>query len=188
MIKRWGTSISYTWAITWAAIVGLSVILGVVGTVYALTPKIAVQPYGSLDPNDPFSVPFIITNEGTLPIHNVSSNYMVNNIKGVKVGEEENACDSCPKIQGINGIGSESSDPISKIEAGEKTPLFVGAMKLTRPNGEIIDTATASNAEIVITVKYRPDWIPWRQERHWRFVTVTNAEGQLVWVPVPSTL
>jgi hypothetical protein len=183
IIRRWTASISYTWA----ALGVLSVLLGIAGTIYGLSPKISVQSHGSLDPNDPFSTPFIITNEGTLPIHNVSSNYMVNNIKGVGVGEEEKICDTCPKILGIGGFGSEDTEPIATIEAGEKTPLFVGAMKLTKPNGGVIDTAIATNAEIVITVKYRPDWIPWRQERQWKFMSTANVEGQLVWVPVPFT-
>jgi len=182
-IRHWASSISYTWSL----VVGISVLMTIVGTIYALTPKISVQPYGSLNPADPFSTPFIITNDSTLPIHNVSSKYEANNIEGVEMEGEKSECSTCPDIS-IGGFSSGDTQPIVQMEPGEKTPLFVGGMTLAKPSGEIKDTSAATNAEIIITVKYRPDWIPWQQERRWKFITAMNVEGQLVWVPVPIGL
>ena len=54
------------------ALIGFAAaILGIVTGYVALEPRVSVSQNEQLDPNDPFSSPFIVSNDGPLPMENV---------------------------------------------------------------------------------------------------------------------
>ena len=64
LIKKWSL-----W--TWALIVSTGVIVGLLTGPLVLIPRVTVTPSSTLDPSDPFSAPFIISNDSTFAIYDV---------------------------------------------------------------------------------------------------------------------
>jgi hypothetical protein len=183
-LRKWLFSIAYAWKI----IVGLSVVLTIIGTIYSLSPKVSVASYSNLNPADPFTTPFIITNNSSLPLHNVSARCKVDKLEGVKLYEEEIECETCPiKSISLTGYESGKTESIPQIESGESSTFICSSDIPISEDGELVNTTSTTGAEITIFVRYRPSWVFWHHEQRFRFVTAKNANGQLVWIPLPAS-
>lgn len=178
-VGRWYVSFSRR---TWSIIVGISVLVTIAGGVYAFAPKVSVHSSESLNPADPFSTPFIITNESALALHNLTMSCEVDNLEGLT----SEGCESCPAM-GLSGFGTEDSQPIPEFQPGEQATLLCSGMSFSTPRGDFGPEDT-KNAVVTITVKYRPDLSFWTQEKKFRFGTAPTANGQLIWIPMAKEM
>lgn len=148
----------------WKLFVGVSVILGIIVSLLSLAPNISVSTSQSLDPKDPLSTPFIITNNGPLPIHNVEILFGINKMTTPP-----------PMNQTISTLSlGYAKPPIPVLKAHETMTFWCPPVfKFSRD--------PINFADISVLVSYRPDFFFWRKTAPYRFVTISNKEGITNW-------
>ena len=161
----------------WSIVVGVSVMMTIMGTVYAFAPKVSVSSGATLDPLDPFEAPFIISNESYLPISDVTFACKASKIQPSEFAEEV-AKERDGKIPILDSwsFGPGPRYVATTFNPGEKRTFIclsiAGLLK-----------SPITSASIEISVTYRPAWILPKEERRFRFDTAMNKSGQLIWLP-----
>mgnify|MGYP001606538882 CR=1 FL=1 len=147
----------------WKLIVGVSVILGIIVSLLSFASNISVSTSQSLDPKDPLSMPFVITNNGPLPIHNVEILFGINKMTTPP-----------PMNQTILNLNlGYAKPPIPVLKAHETMTFWCPPIfKFRYP---------INFADISVLVSYRPNFLFWRKTVPYRFVTVSNREGITNW-------
>jgi hypothetical protein len=62
---------------------------------------------------------------------------------------------------------------------------------LTEPTGKQTITcpsmipAAATGGKIIVSISYRPEWWPFRKQKHKHFVTAKDKDGKFVWFEQP---
>lgn len=142
----------------------LAVALGVATGYLSLLPRITISQNQALDPMDPFSAPFVVSNDGPLGINKVVVLCMP-----IKVEDTAHNLLSRYAVKRVPTIPG--------MEVGEKAtvPCYLG-VTLTHP----IETA-----DIAFRVQFRPDFVIWRVHRDLRFSAMRGADGKLYWYPQP---
>jgi hypothetical protein len=155
LLKWFGTTVF------WAA-----ALLGIVTGYLALFPRITVFSTEPLNPSNPLITPFVVTNEGPFGINNVAFACHVNKIV-------------IAEPQGGAIIGAQFGWNVTspRMEVGE------------RASGQCYEgvqfVSPMASGDIQIQVEYRPDYWGFRQGKKFRFITWTNNQGHLVWLPKP---
>jgi hypothetical protein len=140
-------------------------IFAIMAGAMSFLPKISVTPSELLDPSNPFSAPFIISNEGVLPFHSVSYRVHIREVQSE---------DGAKVIIYKKGI-TISDFLISNISPGEKATTGV-------PFPFKFQTRIKS-ADITFVVIYRPDWLPWHGEQRFRFGLAKKSNNSWTWLP-----
>jgi hypothetical protein len=161
----------------WSIIVGLSVLMTIIATVYAFSTKVSVTPEVTSDVSDPFRSPFILSNDSYLPITDVTFSCNANNI------QPDEFVDDFPK--GTDGQTPHLGSWTLKPGEGYKADYLAAGEKRTFECLSIAGLLKRkiTSATIEINVGYRPVWILWKQERSFRFDTQRNKDGILIWLP-----
>ena len=107
-------------------------------------PKLSVEARGSFRPLKPMGLALFLSNEGVLPVHDVSSVCVVQTLSKRGV---------------LHKIPVASPKPDADI-------LSPGH-KMTLPLCEM-DTLNTTEADIVIRVRYRPEFVPWHTNKVFR--------------------
>jgi hypothetical protein len=145
----------------WAILVGVSVIVGLVVAYFALRPDISVAPYVQLDPDNPFSMQFTITNNGLLMLHDV---YPYCGITSVEMTGHSR----------INGGGTGGVQaPIAELRSKGTT---TANCRIHMSNSLIVE------AKVDIIVNFRPDWWPRRTAIHFPFSGTKDSQGHVIWL------
>jgi hypothetical protein len=156
-------------SLAWKCVASLGVLLGLVVSLYNLSARVAVSSSDiSVNPHKPFSSPFNVKNCGILPFYNVQFSYGVRDVK-LSNGNRM-----------INLATSKVAPFIKRIDAGETTTTFIVFDEIFRPETQ---TTTVESADIEVMIKYKPAYLLWSKVRSVRFVTVTESDGTLRWVP-----
>jgi hypothetical protein len=168
--RRWKALFSISQG--WSIIAGISVLMTILGSIYAFSPKITVTPMSPSYPADPLTTRFVIANDSYLPVYAVTLICDANKIHGAKMTDPSVTKDG----QGLNigGFKVMNARPISEIDPGEKTTVDCIATPADQP---------PDWARVDIVVQYRPALLPWYQERRFRFRTEKKHDGQFVWIP-----
>jgi hypothetical protein len=132
-----------------------------VATLYSLSAQIGIASELPINPGDPFSSPFTLSNDGFLPIYHVLFSCTLRDVKWQDGGV-------------VNIRTRTNAEPIKKIDAGEATTTFCKFL----PNKTKI-----KSADIEVEVKYRPAYLFWSKQKSIRFGTVKGSDGTLRWVP-----
>jgi len=140
-------------------------ILATIGGVLSLLPKVVVYAGAPLDPSQPFTTPFTISNEGYLPIHDVTFRCRIRRAQ---------AEDGAAIIAYEKGI-SPTGFAVPLITPGEKSTVACPF--------PFEFNAPFAGADFDFVVVFRPDWLLWHQEKSFRFGTTKTKEGQLIWLP-----
>lgn len=150
------------WKRALSFIVGASAVASLISLLLSFLPQVSVRPEGSLDPKNPFSTPFVITNSGLTGINQVSFVCRLRHATNDKGG----------KIIANNvrptGFG------IAKIGPGESATTGL-------PFTWIGDTTASADFDFVL--EYRPSYYPLKKESTFRFATARQQDGTLVWLP-----
>lgn len=157
---------------SWKIVVGISVLMSVIGTVYAFGTRVSVSPEPISDRLDPYRSPFVITNDSYLPLSDVAFSCRAFNIQPNEVVDEiAKTQDGRPiKLESTFGPG-DAYVPFSLEPNEKRTFECLSAAMLLKP--------TITNASVEIVVTYRPLWILWKQERRFRFDAQANGEGKI---------
>lgn len=149
----------------WKSVVASSVILGIFVSFLTLSPNLLVIPSQSIDLENPLLTPFLIMNDGLLPIHSVIIFWGINVMRNSSGNVLQNF-----------SLGY-SRPPIAILNRKEQKTFFCPP---------VFNWQTPINfGDIVIRVLYRPDFLFWRQESQFRFVTITDKTGTTRWYPKP---
>jgi hypothetical protein len=163
--SRFQSSISKSWKIAVGAITVTATILGLATGYLSLVSRVGVSPATSLDLRDPFSTPFVLSNDGQVGINNIDFTCKLLSVK--------------TKTLVFDNLDFSSSSQISAMEPGEKSSVtcaFRRAFEMSEP---------VVSADIVISATFRPDYVPWSVKRELRFVAARDVTDILHWFPQP---
>ena len=136
-------------------------------------PGVTMEPEGPLDPSSPYPISFKISDSNFIPLHNVNA-YLV-------------ICYAVPA----------PAPPAQGCRPPYMTRLFKAAWRDRVLASDQSFTITLDDfmrfvapekfgsADISIIVEYQPGFIPFRQEKEFRFATAPRVDGKLDWVSRP---
>src|SRR6266705_1680940 len=157
-------------------LIGLATVVGTLAALLALFPRLAISNESALDPNDPFSTPFRIVNDGYVPLFAVRFFLFVSDAKNSAGGG----------IRATTFMDSKFSIPIFwpsdayDYYAGNDIGHQIGGgatMEFTHP---------WASADITIIVQYHPFAIPFNRRRAVRFITESGPDNKLHWMQRPN--
>ncbi|MDQ3820051.1 MAG: hypothetical protein M3362_20570, partial [Acidobacteriota bacterium] len=123
----------------WRAIVAASVVVTIISGYFTIIgywlPRITIQPLAATNPKDALSAKFSLTNQGSLPIYNVSAGFRYNNVTVRDADSGEIAEEFVPINNVFDVIPPNKSATINEAFAS---------------------SGTEQNLDIWITVRYRP--------------------------------
>ncbi len=162
-------TISMTLKVVGTVVTLLATSLGFMTGYLSLVPRISVWQTQPLNPADPFSTPFIVSNDGPLGINLVKFSCLLLNVE------------TANRNRFINVRLSSESLTVIGMEPGEKATVPC----IFRQSIGLSDSDTIQTADVVIIVEFRPDFVLWRRTRRLRFVTLRSSDGNLYWYPQP---
>jgi hypothetical protein len=155
---------SRIWKKAVSVFVGASAIASLISFLLSFLPQVSVRPEGRLEPQNPFSTPFVINNSGLTSINDVTFvcrlRHAIND-KGGKIIAYE---------KGVRPFGFK----ISQITPGESSTV---GLPFTWIGG------TTVSADFDFTLEYRPSYYPLKKLATFRFATARQHDGTLVWLP-----
>lgn len=141
--------------------------LGVVTGYLALVPRITIIETEPLNPPDPFSARFLVSNDGPLGINSFEASCFIVKV----VDRNENSI--------MNGVIENRTATKPRMEVGERATLQCPFARLIQTNSPIAE------ADIEFSVHFRPDFTWWHVTRIHRFKCVPDSTGLLHWSPLP---
>jgi hypothetical protein len=136
-------------------------------------PGVAVDPDGPVDPSHPYPISFTIADANFVPLNNVNV-YLE-----------------------ICYVAPAPAPPVQPCQPPYKTRLFKAAWRdralaADQPFAVTLDDfmrfappEKLGGADIAIIVEYQPWFVPLRQEKEFRFRTVSLSDGKLLWISRP---
>jgi hypothetical protein len=149
---------------------GLATLLTIAGFVLSyLVPKLSVDIAGSLQPTSPTGTLFYLSNDGSLPIHDVKVTCGNLEITGQGIR--------------VTNLGAEFP-PAPEATAEMLSP----GHKLTLPYAPAFGftgVSTLTGAQLVIRAHYRPDWVFWHRTDTFPFQAIRGVDGSWIWRQLP---
>ena len=136
-------------------------LIAVGGFLFAVWPRISLSPGISLDLHKPFETPFIIRNDGYLPLCDV---------KYSLIAERMELMDGST----FTDSGANMGNVIEKLDPNKSSALFVNRIFSMPPNN-------VKNARIYILVTYKPYLVPFTFSERIRFKTKINVSREYIW-------
>jgi hypothetical protein len=157
------------------AVLAFVSLLGFAITLLTIFPRLSVSNESQIDPNDPFSTPFRIVNDGSVPLFSVTFFMAVQNI--------------IPRNTYVTGLKGSPHCASRIRNAGMATKVLWPTEVFTFYSGAAINTHATplAAADICIVVQYHPFGIPINRERVFRFVTQLGPDNQLHWMQRPES-
>lgn len=146
--------------------------LGVATGYLALIPHVTIVETQPFNPGDPFSVPFVLSNEGPLGINSLDAACVINKI----LTNQSNV------IQNSTMTATPTAFLKPHLEVGERDTLVCPVDLMAGGAGQV------TGADIEFDAHFRPDFTFWRVTRKYRFTTTLDSAGVLHWIPVPLDL
>ncbi len=149
--------------------IGLALtILGLLLSLLSLTPRPTVSPMPVLNQKNPFSAPFIISNEGWVPL------------KDVRVESQILEMEDSNHNRFTVASMSRYTPPAARIEPGEKHSVPLAAVS--------IQGVRILRADVQLIVRYRSAWVPiFEKTNTFRFVLSVTSGGAYHWLPRAKT-
>ena len=155
-----------------ALVLGLATLIGGLAAALALLPRMTVTPSDPVDPTNPFSASFTITNTGYIPLRSVNVGF------------------------GLGEIGSQGATPTpnfkpayrSRMQRPQWLNLNLGLdERITISPGDMfgIKNTRLAFADIAIFVSYDTPIIRWRREKVFPFIAHEQTNGQFYWYSKP---
>jgi len=137
------------------------------GFLFVVYPRLSISPGESLDPYEPFSTPFVIKNDGYLPLFNVNYSVTINKMEDINHNQFENV------------TATVISKNIPKISPNKSTAIFIDRNVHVPPK-------FIKYAEIDINVTYKPYIIPYTFTENVRFKMTIKTNNEYFWLPYYS--
>jgi hypothetical protein len=161
-------SLSQRWPLAAAGFILAATCIAIVSTWASALPKISVSQSASL--TDPFSIRFVVSNDGPLTIHAMKMTCVLMRV--------ETSFHS--QIQ-ARDIPSETLT-ISRMEPGEKQAVPCAFRSLLELWGLPLSEPIA-DGEMTVAIEFRPDYVFWNVTRELSFATFRASDGSLYWKP-----
>jgi hypothetical protein len=160
---------------TWQAIAACSAVVGLITGYFSLLPRVSVRPPSAhFQMASPFMSPFVVVNDGVLPVWNVQ----VQMYTGTTLEEPYDVCDG-RRIQGTYSTASQSF--MSTLTRREEFP-FYGKGVAAGFDGNPLPAAAVIT---LIDVQYTTIWLPWRTSESFVFDTI-QSESDFIWTAEPA--
>lgn len=138
----------------------ISFFVGLIGILFVIYPRFSVSPGTPLDMNNPFKTPFMVKNDGYLPMFNVK----------YALTAEKMALTNGTTFTNCGSTGNT----IEKLNINKSSAFFIDRVFSMPPN-------LVKSAVIFISVTYRPFLVPFTFTENVRFKTEINAKKEYVW-------
>ena len=146
-------------AVGWI-VTALGTALGLVTAILTLFPWLSVEPAGLLDPANPYTVPFVLSNDGFIPLVNVKVTCW---------------------ISGAGPSGQIRNNKLSPHETisylSYRAKVSLGCFNMLSLKEITLDWAT-----FVIKIDYRPYILPLYRGQEFKFVTAKTSDGSFHWL------
>jgi hypothetical protein len=143
---------------------GLLGALGLLGTLVGIAgafPRLSVNTQGSVRTHDPFGTVFYLSNDGVLPLHDITYGCRVDELvaKGMN-------------LQNMLAFDSRRSDPVLSPDR----PMTLDCHQYIELDGSL------PSLHATITVHYRPSFIPWwYRVTNFRMQAIKSDDGTWIW-------
>ena len=147
----------------------VSLMLALIGSYYLFRPQIEVEPDTALNPRQPMTTPFRITNRSVLPIYNVHK----------ECGISELASDqSVNQRFTVSGLTfTDATEPtIPRLDDGESTSVFFHTDRLAVLPGHPIESG-----DIDVVVEYTTAILRIHKKQIFRFETRKDVNNEVRW-------
>lgn len=163
--KRGFARVRWVAARTWAVVVSVGVVLGIVGFFFAY---LSFVPYVSIAQSeplsaDPFTAPFIVHNESFFSVYDVEVKCNIKNVE--YVGENIRATDNKVTPVGHN---------IKEMVRGAKAFVQCDDMRIFLP---------IKRADVDVVVTYQPSFYMSPRTQSFTFNILRNSDGKYLWFP-----
>jgi hypothetical protein len=159
--------------ISWQVMLNMAALLGLVTGYMAMIPRVSVSQSEPLDPDDIFSTPFIVSNDGPLPLETVNISCADFNV----VYQQGTTLRSNPNDPGA--AISDTSFNAPEVKPGERVSVPCALEQMLKPPSWI----KVVSSDISIVVSFRIGYTPLPGRRKFRFVTFRSADNRLHWYP-----
>jgi hypothetical protein len=166
-VQRWSKTKKWTVAATSALVAVVGLIASGVGIHGYASPRVLVGTSELLDPTKPFSAPFTITNNGNLSIRRVTIRCQV-----LDAGDDFDTHVVMPR--GSPGMY------VTDLLVPEIRPAETSTIGCPFP---FYFEHPMTHADVIIYVKYTPDWLPSYRETSSRFAITRDTQGHMKWMP-----
>jgi hypothetical protein len=146
-------------------------LLGIAGAWLSVLPEISVSQTQPLNAADPFSIPFVVSNNGPLSVNSLNFTCVPINI------ETSHQSRVIP-----SGFRSESV-PINKLEPGKKAG-FPCTFRKVLGFWEFSPSQPMTMGNIDIFIEYRPAFVFWKITQQFQFATFPDRDHKLYWKPI----
>lgn len=151
----------------WKIFLTIGAILGFWSAFYSLAPSLSVTPQTPLDLQNPFTTPFVVSNDGFLPVYSVVYSCSTKNVEDANRNRVSIVSAVTGRIDAL------------RINTDEKQTI--------RCPFPVRLSAPIQRGEITLTITFRSSWIPWDQEKRFHFVAARNSNGHIIWFPQPGS-
>ena len=127
--------------------------------------RISVSPAITLDPKDPFSTPFILSNDGALPVYSIQIGCWYDHIRWASGFD----------FSMTNGELRDESAFLKSLGPGRRTTIEFSHAFTWDKSIPII------SADVTIAVHYRPMFLPWEKAATYHFQIKKTSSGELLW-------
>jgi len=151
----------------WATV---SLIAALISSYFLLRPQIEVEPDIAIDPKQPMTTPFRITNRGVLPIYNVHKECGITKLNTGENGQ--------PQVNLFKFSFRDTTDPyIPRLDEGESTSVLIrdGHFPFIVP-GKPFECG-----DIDVVVEYTTAIIGFRKKQSFRFETRRDVNNEVRW-------
>jgi hypothetical protein len=141
-------------------------------------PRLTVSPSDPVDPLNPFSASFTITNSNFVPLRHVN---VYQALGEIAIGKPFEAVVN-PNFEERGARFFNPNWRDHRLGMDERFTITLGDMyNCCKPGWPPIN-----GAELGIIVEYTPWILPWKQEKAFAFVTHKQSNGQLYWYSIPD--
>jgi len=139
----------------------ISFVIGVAGFLFLVYPRISVYPGTSLNLRNPFQTPFMIKNDGYLPLYSIKYSLIAEKMELVNGSTFTNS-------------GGTTGNIIGKLSPNKSSALFMNRIFSMPPD-------SVKYAHIFVHVTYKPYLVPFTFTESIRFKTERKTNGEYVW-------
>jgi hypothetical protein len=156
----------------WRWLLAAATLIGGFAALVTFLPRVSVSRSEPVDPSNPFSASFTITNESFIPLRDVGAAMGLGQIVTEPAGMSRFKPDFSSRITSEDWNGHA-------LQMDEKFTITPSTIFALAPGAQL------SGADVVIAVTYRPWILPFKREKLSRFVTHRQTNGRLYWYSAP---
>jgi hypothetical protein len=134
-------------------------------------PRVSVHPASMLNSDEPFQIPFVIKNDGYLPLREVQYSLSLENIEFGHGNTLPRAYSGVNETH-LTGLAPKGSSTISLAP-------FIDLLK--QSFGIVLPPKSVTSAELAIDLSYQPYLMPFSLTERIRFKTTISSTGGYVW-------